>query len=298
MPITRYPLRDETMMSSICELASNMPLATRHVIDLSWRLSDLDLNEGRDAAIWQESDGMLLAFAACQYPWAVLDFFILPGPHVQTVATQLFAWANQRFQERKWPHPYWVEFREDDQERQQLVRAHGFLDAEEDRYIFFQRTLVDLPPVPVLPDGFLLRTLQGEREVAAYAELHRTAFESTSMTPEWRARTLRMPTYRPELDLVISAPNGELAGFCIGWYEPTRHMAQIEPLGVHPRYQQLGLGRVLLYEMLRRFKEHGAGSALVETNFERTPARHAYESVGFQPVHTIRSIKTWPNQPA
>jgi ribosomal protein S18 acetylase RimI-like enzyme len=273
-----------------------MPVACRHIIDLPWRLCALDINEGLDAVFWEDSDGKVIGFAACQYAWAALDFFILPGSEAQTVATDLFAWANERFQERKWPYPYWVEFRDDDLERQRLVKAYGFLNEVEDRYVLFQHAFANLPLVPTLPAGFQLRSLTGEQEVAAYTELHRAAFESTSMTPEWRARTLRMLPYRPELDLVVSAPDGSLAGFCVGWFEPSRSIAQIEPIGVHPRFHRLGLGRVLLLEMLHRFKSHGATSAIVETDVDRIPARHAYESVGFQQVHTIRSAKKLLNQ--
>jgi ribosomal protein S18 acetylase RimI-like enzyme len=95
------------------------------------------------------------------------------------------------------------------------------------------------------------------------------------------------------LDLVVTAPDGSFAGFCLGWFVPERRSAQIEPLGVHPRFHQHGIGRILLLEMLRRFKEHGATSAFVETNVERTPARRAYESVGFQQVHIIRGKGKW-----
>ena len=110
-----------------------------------------------------------------------------------------------------------MEFRDDDRERQQVVKTYGFLNEEEDRYVLFEH-----PLPPTLPDGFLLRSLMGEQEVAAYTKLHRATFESMSITPEWRARTLHMPTYRPELDLVVSTPNGELAGFYVGWFEPSR----------------------------------------------------------------------------
>lgn len=288
MPITRYPLRNEADLPRILHLVGSISLSGRHVIDLPWRLSSLDINEECDAAFWEDNDGRVIGFAACQYVWAALDFFIQPGSEAQSVATDLFAWANTRFQERKWPYPYWVEFRDDDQERQQLVTAHGF-QQEEDRYILFQHTLADLPIVPLLPDGFLLRPLRGEQEVAAYTELHRAAFESTSMTPAWRIRTLRMPSYLPDLDLVISAPDGSLAGFCVGWFDPAHLVAQVEPIGVHPRFHRLGLGRILLLEMLRRFKKHGANSAIVETDGDRISARSAYESVGFQQIHTIRS---------
>jgi len=46
---------------------------------------------------------------------------------------------------------------------------------------------------------------------------------------------------------------------------------------------------------LLRFKEQGAESAFVETNLARTPARRAYEAVGFQPIHTIRRKGKWAN---
>ncbi len=297
MPITRNLLRNESDIPRIFDLVRSMTTICRHIIDLAWRISALDLHEGCDAALWEDSDGKMAGFAACQCPWAALDFFILPGSEAQAVATDLFAWANQRFQEREWPYPYWVEFRDDDRERQQLVQAHGFLNEDEDRYVWFEYALEHLPPVPMLPEGFMLRTLMGEQEAEAYSNLHRAAFESTYMNPEWRAQTIHMPTYRPDLDLVISAPDGSLVGFCVGWFEPSRRMAQIEPIGVHPRFHQHGLGRILLLEILCRFKELGASTAFVETYINSTPARRAYESVGFQPVHTIQSRRKWPNRP-
>lgn len=145
----------------------------------------------------------------------------------------------------------------------------------------------DLPSVPALPDDFTLCQFSGEQEVAVYAELYRSVFESTAMNAAWRARTLRMPTYRPELDLVISTPDSVLDGFCVGWFAPERQMAQVELLGVHPRFHQMGLARILLLEMLHRFNAHGVSSGIVETDLARTAARRAYESVGFQQINAV-----------
>jgi ribosomal protein S18 acetylase RimI-like enzyme len=74
-----------------------------------------------------------------------------------------------------------------------------------------------------------------------------------------------MPQYRPELDLVAAAPDGQLAAFCVGWLSPEDRTAQIEPVGVAPGFQGLGLGRSLLLEMLARFRVLDAEQALVET---------------------------------
>lgn len=301
MTITQHVFRSEVDMARIIGLIKRMPLSTRHVIDLPWRLSSPALHESQDAVYWEDADGQVVGFGAWQYYWAVLDFFISPGQSQRAVEEALFIWADKRFreldQERGKLLPYWVEFRDDDVERRQLVEVHGFLSDENDHYVLFQHALIDLPPLPTLPDGFVLRTLAGVQEAAAYAEVHRAAFESTSMTPEWRARTMHTPQYRPELDLVVVAPDNTLAGFCVGWLAPERRVAQVEPCGVHPSFHKLGLSRVLLLEMLHRFKQYGATMAMVETNLDRTFARKAYESVGFQVAHIIRRKGKWVNPP-
>lgn len=292
MTVTRYSFHGEADFLRLESLVHRMPSSSRHSIDLFWRLSSPAINEGHDAVFWENADHEVVGFAAWQYYWAAFDFFILPGPDMQAVTDDLFAWADQRFREldmeRGTPLPYWVEFRDDDLERRTFVEAHGFLKDEHACYASFHHPLTELTRVPTLPEGFVLRASAGEQEAAALAELHRAAFESNSVTTEWRARTMHAPQYRPELDLVIGAADGSLAGYCLGWFDPVRQVAQVEPIGVHPRFQRLGLGRILLLEMLHRFKEYGAVDAFIEPDLNNPPIHRASESVGFRQVHTIR----------
>lgn len=273
------------------DLIRALPLATRHVIDFPWRLTAPGIADGRDAVCWQDADGRVVGLAAWQQVWAALDFYILPGPDAATVEREMFAWAGGRFRERDaergHPLPYSVEFRDDDQERRELTAAHGFARDRQACYVHFQRHLDTQPPPAVVPPGFVIRPLAGAAEAAAYAEVHRAAFGGEAMTGRWRERTMAAPLYQRDLDLVAVAPDGTLAGFCVGWHEPARDVAQFEPVGVHPRYQRRGLSRALLTEMLRRFKRRGARVAIVETEFERTAARAAYRAVGFEQAHTI-----------
>jgi ribosomal protein S18 acetylase RimI-like enzyme len=118
------------------------------------------------------------------------------------------------------------------------------------------------------------------------------------MTVEWRAQTLRMPQYQPELDLVAVIPEERLAGFLVGWLDEARQLAQIEPMGVHPDFRGMGLARALLFEGLRRFRAHGAIEAVVETESGRSPALYAYRSAGFAPAHTIIRKGLWVPQRA
>lgn len=301
MTITRHPYRGEEDMLKVFGLVKSHPLISYHTLDLPWRLSAPLINEGDDGSFWTDANGRVVGFAAWQYYWAALDFFLLPGQEAQSVEIDLFTWAEERFRERDAERgralPYWVEARDDDEQRIQLAKSHGFVLEDDLSNTLFQHTLDNLAPIPELPESFTLRSLMGEQEVATYAELHRLAFESASMTPEWRARTLRTPQYRPDLDLVISAPDGSLVGFCVGWFDPQRQAAHIEPIGVHPRYRRHGLARTLLLTMLHRFKLYGATSAFIEPFSSNTPIHRTVETVGFQRIHTIRRLGKWANAP-
>jgi len=150
-------------------------------------------------------------------------------------------------------------------------------------------------PELVLPDGFRIRPLAGESEIEAYMAMHRVAFGSANMTAEWRHSTLRRPQYVPDLDLVIVAPDGALAAFCVSWITPPLaalvrgRVAQVEPLGVVAEYQRTGLARALLLEAMRRAKAMGAQRMDVDAESYNETSRRAYASVGFQPASRPRS---------
>jgi ribosomal protein S18 acetylase RimI-like enzyme len=140
-----------------------------------------------------------------------------------------------------------------------------------------------------LAAGFSVRPLAGENEVYAYVQLHRAVFESKNMTAKWRIRTLRCPEYRPDLDLVAVAPDGRLAAFCVCWLnrDLEQPSGQIEPLGVHQDFRQLGLGRAILSEGLRRLYLCGADRVYVETDKYRNAALELYQAVGFRVIYDV-----------
>ena len=298
MLITSRPYRGEIDLPLLTPFIQQMPTMSRHCIDLPYRLSSPSMQTEQDARLWQDEAGTIVGFAAWQYYWAVLDYFVLSGSHQHRVEGEIFEWAKGRFreldQERGKPLPYWVEFREDDRERQAVIEAMGFhIDDDDHYYVQFHHALAAPLPQAVVPDGCTIRPFAGEREVEAYAALHRAAFESTSMTSDWRARTLRTPQYQPELDLVAVAADGTLVGFCIGWLNQGQQMGQIEPLGVHPDFHQKGIAHALLIELLHRFKAFSVKSVIVETNNDRLAALQSYQSVGFQPIYKVFFKGMW-----
>lgn len=291
MPITARPVQPDTDLPLIAELAWAAPHTSPHRVDLPWRLSSPALDDPRNARLWFSQDGTLLGFAAWQVFWATLDVFVRPGPWQRVIEDALFAWAGARFREldgeRGHPLPYWVEAREDDAERIATLARYGYVEDDDGRSVLLIRPLTEALAAPELPPGFSIRALAGAAEVEAYAALHHAAFKSTSMTAAWRLRTLAAPRYRPELDLVAVAPDGALAGFCVCWLAPDRASGQIEPMGVHPHFQRLGLARALQCEAFHRLRAYGASIALVEPWAFDTPANGAYAAAGFRLAHTV-----------
>ena len=293
MALLMRPSAGDADLPLIADLILAAPPTSRHLVDFPWRLSSPTLPSGSDACLWAASDGTLAGFAAWQVWWAALDIYIRPGPHRAETEEAIFAWAREHFRaldaERGHPLPYWAKAREDDDEQLALLARHGYTLEQDFAYVMLSRPLNEPLPLPSLPTGFAIRPLKGEQEVDAYVALHRRAFASTSMTSAWRARSLRMPQYQSDLDLVAVTPDGQLAGFCVGWVAAERRVAQIEPFGVDPAFQGQGLARALLLDLFGRCKALGAEQALVETESSRSPARHAYESVGFRPLY--RSLR-------
>ena len=267
-----------------------------HAVDFPWRLCSTSLEDLRNASVWEDEHGVMQIFAALQFPWLTFDYAIRPAVRSLDVEKMLLNWADTRLSQiaeaDNSEFPFNVSALEDEHERIAFLEAQGY-QRWEHHLVRFQRSLEDVPQ-PVLPEGFIIRSLDGAREVEAYVELQRAAFDSTTMTALWRGHTLHAPLYNPELDLVAVAPDGRLAGFCILWHQPALKTAQIEPMGVHPDFQHLGLSQALMNEGFRRAKHLGAENMQVETYSFSESALKAYEAAGFQVVnHELKFYKEY-----
>lgn len=138
------------------------------------------------------------------------------------------------------------------------------------------------PTPPVLSDGYRIRGLHGPDEIAARVELHRRAFPASRLTSTKYERVLEVPHYRFEDDLVVEAPDGSLAAFALGWWDPVGHVAEFEPVGTDPDQRRHGLARALLAHGLRRFFDLGATTVQVYSEASSAPAEALYEAVGFR----------------
>ncbi|MBA3530764.1 MAG: GNAT family N-acetyltransferase [Ardenticatenales bacterium] len=286
MQFTQRGYRGPDDLARISELVRAYPQDNPHVVDLPYRLASWSLDTPENTALWEDESGQLMGFAIVQKPWFSLDYLVHPAARPLGLELEILAWGKAHGQaiadEQGRKYPLYIGVREDRPERAAMLEAEGF-QRDDWGYVHLACSLVEPLPEPTVPEGYGLRVLEGAGEVEGYVALHRASFGTNNMTIEWRQRLLQLADYQPELDVVAVAPDGQLVAFCVGWLHPDGTQAQVEPLGVHPDFQTLGLGRAVLLEGLRRMQEHGAKSALVNTSNGNDPARHLYESVGFKP---------------
>jgi mycothiol synthase len=286
--LRRRAARIASDLPSMQRLAARYPARATHSTDLPYRLTAHGTVDELDALLWEDERGALAGWAIWVPGWWGVDCAVDPA-HAAALYPEVLAWGDDRAaafaRGRAEPTPHWWMYaRDDDPDRIAALDAGGFKSADWHN-VHFERRLAEEPPAPAVPDGFVLRPLGGEAEVPAYVAAHRVAFDSTYMNEAWRLRTLRAPGYRPELDLVVAGPDGRVAAFAIVWLGPAGE-GQFEPVGTHPAFSRLGLGRALLLEGMRRLRAAGATHAVVETDTGRVGARALYTSVMEQSRHT------------
>ena len=161
---------------------------------------------------------------------------------------------------------------------------------EDIRSLQYARSLGSPIPASPLPAGFSLRAVWGEQEVEKLVALHRAAFGTDYMTMDGRLAIMHAPDYVPELDWVAIAPSGDLAAFCICGFDDDSHQTgYTDPIGTHPGYQRLGLGKALVTAGLLELKRRGAITARLGTSSKNQAMRHLAESLGFR----IVSERVW-----
>lgn len=138
---------------------------------------------------------------------------------------------------------------------------------------------------PVLPDGFRFRTA-AEAGPEAAVQAHVDAWGVTAYTLESYEGVRETPAYRGDLHFLVEAPDGTMAASTIMWLDEANKTAEFEPVGTHPDYRRLGLGRAMLLHGMDRVRAAGATHATVACLGApgHPSARGLYYSVGFEEI--------------
>ena len=254
------------------------------IADLDWWRATNKESAGIEVTqLWFVADGGLIGCA-----WPVDDeVVLLSHPRHRAVEGEMLTWAEARRAAlgtaEGEPLTLAVNGYDGDTARVALLRERGYTRTE--GHHLYRRHSLDRPlDAPTLPSGYAVRQLRGEAEVAARVAVHREAFAPSRMTVEKHRAVMAAPTYRPELDLVVTAPDGTFAAYALAWFDAENRMGVFEPVGTGPAYQQRGLSRAVLTEGLRRLRALGARAAYLSPNGANEVANRLYEAVGFRVV--------------
>lgn len=300
MPPPGYTFRSfqsEADKLLMADLSCRFPAAHLRRSDLPYRFSSWALDDRENARLWFASSGSLVGWAALQSPFWTIDTGWDPSAAADLLP-EMLGWAVERAGSlvgTPYERPCWfVNAFADDPEQVGIIEAAGFASQADVGEDSWTKVLLERPGGLALkayrvPEGYTIRSLNGAEEAGAYVDMHQAVFESKNMTVDWRKRTLRHPDYLPNLDVVVEAPGGGLAAFCIGWLNRRGAVltGQIEPLGCRAEYRHLGLGRLALAEVLRRLQAHGAQAIQVETDNYRDTAMRLYEAMGFATAREV-----------
>jgi GNAT superfamily N-acetyltransferase len=107
----------------------------------------------------------------------------------------------------------------------------------------------DRPPVPGLPDGYRLLS-RAEDPDRPHPLIPRNGEQVES-------RLRECSLYRPELDLVLVAGEGQTAGYGLFWADPVTGVGLVEPIRTEDAHQGRGLASHLVAAGLDLLADHG-----------------------------------------
>ena len=239
-------------------------------------------------------DALLLFYAIRSSSWG-----LLVHPHRRDAALEagLVAWAEGHLRQlltESGSLSEWLtsEVLSCDTLRRDLLKSRGYVaEAEPDSFVTTRSLQGDIP-VSVLPDGFSIRAVAGDHEADAVQDIHTSAFGRAWQPGEY-LQVMRSPSFHPERELVVVAPDGRLAAFLVYWLDPISKSGLFEPVGCHRDFQRRGLTRALLYAGLRCLAAQGMTLAMVVHQApDDNPASTAlYRSVGFTPRYSSHEYR-------
>ena len=286
MGYTTRLYQDETDYARMRELVRSAYPLTGPPLNLTigdldwWRATTNDPTTLSKVRLWFDELGALIAFV---WPRGdQVDVITLPNhPNLEeTILTQTEADYRQKPAEgdeaRRFR--YWSD--EVDHVRNALLQEQGYTRTD-DYLTFHTYTLTELPPARPLPEGYTIRHVQGETDLEPRVAAHRSAFHPSRMTVEKHRAVMASPTYRPELDLMVVAPDGTVAACTIVWFDEVNRMGIFEPVACHKEYQRRGLASAVMVEGLRRLSALGAQVAHVNSWRDDSSGAMLYRALGF-----------------
>jgi mycothiol synthase len=274
---TSRPYSDLTDLRRLIQFVSDMrarnPTQRWHPGDVVWRMHySHTFDPAASVQLWEDERGEVVGFG-WRYPPDGADL----NPRDPALLPDMIEWAQSGVPDGN----VFTATQDVDKGENAVLEAQGFKPTPAYGY-HLRRQLDDSPPHGKLPEGFTLRALAGDHEAAERAALHRTAFGTENVTNEGYRNVMHAPLYERDLDLVVVAPDGRLAAFCLCWLDTANGVGLFEPVGTHPDFQRQGQGQAVMLEGMRRMRARGMKVAVISSAAENVASLGLYTSLGFR----------------
>jgi len=232
--------------------------------------------------VWENDDNEIVGVVNMEHPDPTHpgfgEAFLQRHPQCTFLLSEMLDYAEETLINKK-TNALHIYVYEDDEALRALVQKRGYeKDAERARYDS-ELIIGDLPEHR-LPEGYRIQSMAQENNIELRREVFGRAFNHSDPA-EWPSpfsyeELQRAPDYRKELDLSVLNPDGKHVAGCITWYDSHNRMGILEPVGTHPDFRGLGLGREVVFEGIRRAAALGADKIQVGSG------QRFYEQIGFQ----------------
>jgi GNAT superfamily N-acetyltransferase len=135
----------------------------------------------------------------------------------------------------------------------------------------------DQPAIPALVPGYRLHS-----RVGAPDRPHPLAARNGAQVEQ---RLRQCSLYRPELDLMVEAPDGQIAAYGLFWADPVTGVGLVEPMRTEHAHQGRGIASHLLAAGLDRLAAYGCRQLKVSNDIG------LYLRAGFRPVSTAPVLR-------
>lgn len=236
--------------------------------------------------LWETAQGEVAGAVTIEHPDLTHpgfgEFFIQRHPdHLDIFPEMLdFAEANLR---DPCENILYIYIEADDHLLRELLESRGFVPHPEQFCIESELDLhrYAIPQIPSLPESFKLQSMADDNDIPRHCKAFGRGFNHENPL-EWASPISfeylqRAPEYIKDQDIIVVAPDGEFASFCLIWHDKPNHMGILEPVGTQPEFRRMGLAREAVYEAIRRVAARGAERIIVGSD------QQFYKSIGFVP---------------
>jgi ribosomal protein S18 acetylase RimI-like enzyme len=248
-----------------------------HVGDLTWQLYHMlsDEHPADIVRIWEDASSQIVGFVLLYPAFGFFDLQLDLSRREANLEAEMLRWAEQRLARAE---SIYTLANNRDIARMTLLTARGY--KPEGEWLYMERRLDEALPQPLVPTGFVVRSVAGDQDATARAKVLAAAF-GASPQPERYRQLMGAPGYLRDLDIVVVAPDHRFAAFAMSWLDPVNRVGQFEPVGAAPDFRRRGLARAALAAGLHRMRQYGAERAIVVVDGAESAACQLYASVGF-----------------